>query len=348
MNLKYKFSPDPATGTLTADDAKKYFSKMGFALFGFGIASSVSSFGLAHIASLLLELFGTSADALGAFGGALYSLLSIISLYSISLPVFLAMTKDIPRVKPLSANMPFGKLAAGLCVAMLLMSVGNYISNIMLTAVSAFKGSVPENPVDSMINSNSIITTIIFVVILAPILEELFFRKLLCDRLLPLGEGYAIILSSVVFGFFHGNLYQVAYGALVGALFALIYVKTGKLRYSVIYHMIINFIGAVLSPMIVEQIDLDRVNEIIESGVVDPADPVIKPVLMLLAYEFVLMAMSIAGIIFLNRASKKREAELEAGILPPPKKRRIINVFLAPGVAALIAYFSFEMVLSLI
>ena len=48
-----------------------------------------------------------------------------------------------------------------------------------------------------------------------------------------------------MFGLFHGNLNQFVYTFLVGAFWAFIYVKTGRLRYTIYLHMALNFMGSV-------------------------------------------------------------------------------------------------------
>ena len=42
-------------------------------------------------------------------------------------------------------------------------------------------------------------------VIIAPVMEELVFRKYLVDRLVPYGQKTAVVLSGLFFGLFHGN-----------------------------------------------------------------------------------------------------------------------------------------------
>lgn len=79
-------------------------------------------------------------------------------------------------------------------------------------------------------------------------LEELFFRKALISHMKPYGEKTAVILSALMFGLFHGNFSQVFYAFFLGLLFGYVFVKTEKLRYSLMLHMIINFLGSVLAP----------------------------------------------------------------------------------------------------
>ena len=76
--------------------------------------------------------------------------------------------------------------------------------------------------------------------------EELLFRKLLTERIVKYGELPAVLASGLFFGLFHGNLNQFSYAFLIGLFLGFIYVKTGKLRYTIGLHMAINFIGSSL------------------------------------------------------------------------------------------------------
>ena len=89
---------------------------------------------------------------------------------------------------------------------------------------------------------------LLFVGILAPILEELFYRKLVIDRLRVFGDLPAILLSGVTFGLIHGNFEQLFYATAVGLVFAYIYLNTGHVRYTMLLHMVINLVGGVLIP----------------------------------------------------------------------------------------------------
>lgn len=74
----------------------------------------------------------------------------------------------------------------------------------------------------------------------APILEEILYRKLLIDRLHAYGQWTAAALSALVFGLVHGNSGQFFLAFLIGLLFAVVYMKTGRVIYTVILHVIIN------------------------------------------------------------------------------------------------------------
>ena len=89
-------------------------------------------------------------------------------------------------------------------------------------------------------------------VILAPIVEELFFRKLLISRMERHGEKAAILLSGLIFGIFHGNFSQFFYAFALGIVLGYIYIRTRKIGITIAIHMLVNLLGGVLSPLAVQ------------------------------------------------------------------------------------------------
>jgi membrane protease YdiL (CAAX protease family) len=88
-------------------------------------------------------------------------------------------------------------------------------------------------------------------------LEELIFRGLLFNAMLPNGKNSAIIVSSVTFGVGHiinlingsgaellPNLLQVVYAIAVGFMFVMIYYRTKSLLPCIITHSVFNALSA--------------------------------------------------------------------------------------------------------
>jgi len=93
-------------------------------------------------------------------------------------------------------------------------------------------------------NIFGILTLIFLVVVVAPVLEEIWVRGIMYDALKPYGTGMAIILSSLIFGFMHGNLYMFFYTTALG--FALGYVRyaTNSLFTVTVLHAMVNSVAA--------------------------------------------------------------------------------------------------------
>lgn len=95
-------------------------------------------------------------------------------------------------------------------------------------------------------------TTIVamYVVILAPIIEELMLRGIMFNRLRQgLSFRYANLLQAVVFGIYHWDIIQGLYAFALGLLLGYIYEKTRTLLAPIIVHVIINGSGFLLQAL---------------------------------------------------------------------------------------------------
>ncbi len=101
---------------------------------------------------------------------------------------------------------------------------------------------------------------------MAPIMEEFMFRKLLVDRTIKYGKGLSILLSGLMFGLYHGNLNQFIYAFVIGAFFAFMYIKTGNIKVTIGMHMIFNFIGGFLASNLLNMLNLEDAMEIADSS----------------------------------------------------------------------------------
>ena len=135
---------------------------------------------------------------------------------------------------------------------------GNIIGLIVTFGIGYLKGEPVTNQLQAIVGNSNIWLTAIYTVLLAPIFEELLFRKMICDRVVKYGQGAAVILSGLMFGLFHGNFNQFFYAYAIGSFFAFIYVKTGDIKYTIGLHMIVNFIGTVIEGLFLQRIDLEH------------------------------------------------------------------------------------------
>lgn len=126
----------------------------------------------------------------------------------------------------------------------------NFISIVLSSLIGGLRGTQITNPLETLVHSSNALYTFIFACILAPVVEELMFRKVLIDKLAPFSKKVAIFVSAFTFALFHGNLYQVIYAFVLGLIFAHITISSGTIKYAVILHIIINTLGSVIIPNI--------------------------------------------------------------------------------------------------
>ena len=95
--------------------------------------------------------------------------------------------------------------------------------------------------------SQSLIMQVLSAGIVMPIVEEMIFRGLMYSRMkdfmTPRG---ALLLSSLIFGVYHGNVIQGIYGVVMGLLLVFVYEKYQTLAAPVLCHIGANAVSIVL------------------------------------------------------------------------------------------------------
>ncbi len=279
--------------------------------------SSIGVRMLISTAIILLVQIGTQTFALTLFPQwqnhfNILLALSMVPLYVLGFPIaFVIMrNKETPAIK--KHSMKPGHLAVAFLMTYGLMIAGNLIGLGLTAGMGLLKGSPVQNTLLNMITGGSLWLTSIFMVLCAPVFEEILFRKLICDKVIKYGEGCAVILSGLIFGLFHMNFNQFFYTFFLGCFFAFIYVKTGRLKYTILLHMLINFFGSVLGGILLT---------------LDPASP--NTAAISTVYSLCMFAMVIAGIILL--IVKRRAFVLKPGEIVIEKGQRFKTVILNAG-----------------
>lgn len=114
-----------------------------------------------------------------------------------------------------------------------------------------------DSTLGNLVGTESLMFSIITIAIIVPITEELFFRGLIYGRLRQaMRPIVAILISSIVFGIFHGNVVQGVYAFLIGCTLALVYEKTDSLILSIFGHGLINAIGMGLPSLELDKLRL--------------------------------------------------------------------------------------------
>ncbi len=255
-------------------------------------------------------------------------------IYLIAVPVGLLILKAVPCRSIEKQSMKPGRYLIILLISFFMMYAGNLVGGIVTGILQAVLGNSPANPIMNFATGQSVLPKILFLVILAPIIEEFIFRKQLMDRMHVYGQKTAIFTSALMFGLFHGNLSQLFYAFALGLVFGYVYLKTGKLRYSISLHMIINFLGGVVGPMFLEHLDLSMLNhpETLDLSALMPMLPWLAGFAL---YMLVLVGLSIAGLVLL--CVKCRQIRFAPEALQLPKGTVLKTVYGNLGMILLIA-----------
>ena len=219
---------------------KQTLNKLGVRYLIFGL----EFLGLQILLGFLLNKFAPDFLAEHQVGISLGMTVLAVDIIGVSL-VWL-LTKNLPK-----ANLPKAKLGFWNLLLMILIMAG-------LAGTGTIIGLIPHTIITSLIPAegtgllglmlgSSMLPRVIVVGILAPICEELIFRKFLIDRLAQHGELVTILASGIMFGLFHGNFQQCFMAMLIGFLFAFVYIRTGKIIYSMILHATMNLTTSVIT-----------------------------------------------------------------------------------------------------
>lgn len=182
--------------------------------------------------------------------------LAQVSMYVCAFPIFWLMMRRIPAWKKQEGEkIGIGSFLLWAVVCFGFTYLGNFIGQIFTGAAEAVTGSSQENPVLDMIDVMNPWMMFLTTVVIAPVMEELMFRKFLIDRIVPFGQKTAVVVSGIAFGLFHGNFYQFFYACFLGMIFAYLYSSTGRLRYNVMLHMMVNMVGGVVPVVLLQQAD---------------------------------------------------------------------------------------------
>ena len=108
---------------------------------------------------------------------------------------------------------------------------------------------------DVILESGSVDTNTVpmflYVCFLGPIAEEVLFRGLVLRSLEPYGKKFAIFMSALLFGLFHGNVMQVPFAFVVGLVMGYVAVEY-NIYWAIVLHIINNFVIADLLPRLFE------------------------------------------------------------------------------------------------
>ncbi len=147
------------------------------------------------------------------------------------------------KKKKLSKELYLVKFRPAVVIPLLLMGVGFSLLLNQLVSVIPFPESwmlAYENSVIPM-NPDNCVFTVIFAIIVAPIVEEVVFRALAYTKLKrAMPAVVAAVLLSVVFGLIHGSLIQMVTIPFLGLVLVWVLERTKSLFAAILYHSVFN------------------------------------------------------------------------------------------------------------
>lgn len=220
---------------------RKFFSRIGWSMVAFlAIMQGLTTVLLLAGESLFPQLFESYESSM---------VMQALVQCGVALPVMLLILRPLPRCEPQQRiSYPPRMVAALVVISMGITFLANIGTLLLVQAMELVTGRTFFNPVDTALDSMSLLSTLVFTVIIAPLVEELIFRGILLERLRPWGDRVCIFASGLFFGLFHCSLFQFFYAFCLGAIFAYVALRTGGIRLPIFLHMVVNLLGGTLLP----------------------------------------------------------------------------------------------------
>lgn len=300
---------------------KKFFSKIGANYLILGIIAIIFQIIIVNIISMTNPKYLSDINILTA--------LSSLCSYILPFPIFYWLMKKLDDVEIEKKSVGAKTFILYTGITITLMWIGNIIGLIITMLLSGAMQNDISNPVQELINSTDIWINLVLISIIAPICEEILFRKFLIDKTIKYGAKVSIILSAVLFAFFHGNLNQFFYAFLMGGFFAYVYIKTGRITYTIILHAIVNFMGSVVSLILANSVANIQTS-------LNPIDA-----LVILGYLAIILTFILIGLYGLTKIKKARFNGSKTQI---SLKNPFRTVYLNYGMILFILFFIGEMI----
>lgn len=272
-----------------------------------------SRIGLA-MAAMFVAIWGAQMKLSQAGMDPLFSYL--LPVYGIGLPVFLlTVGKQAPSQLPARHTLPLRRFLLLIPACFFVMYAGNLLG---LLLQGALRTLIPArwNPlrVEATGETAYPIIQALLVAVVAPVVEEFVFRRCVMDRLLPHGERAALIGAALLFGLFHTGIAQVCYAFLLGLVFGYVYLKTGKLRYSIALHILINTMSSILLPLLLTLATRSMTGMDLQT--LDLLDVIARPgVLLLMLYLALILILALFGAVVFFFGLRERALSRE-GVQP--------------------------------
>lgn len=228
------------------NESKKYFKAFLIGLFLFELGSLIYLFALSMP-------FANNHDNVSTSNPYFISIIQYVSYVPI-LVFFVYYFKDdlINDFKLLKNN--FRNIMGTVLTSFIMMYVLSYVVNIIYMNFGNTGESKNEQLIDSILLSNAALPMIISVCLLAPISEELLFRKSLfglCQKTLNLKPIVSIVISTLIFSGIHvldsESLIYIFQYIPMAAVMCYCYYKTDNIYASILLHMANNILAVIFT-----------------------------------------------------------------------------------------------------
>ena len=174
----------------------------------------------------------------------LYGVIALIIFVPWYLKQF--VSKDLKEKRKIpsgfSIHTVLSLLILGFGLQFLAVVIVNKLSDFFTEAVNTYESSMNISGYNLTLKT----IVLIYVIILAPIVEETIFRGLIfrCAKN-SVGFPIANLWQAALFGVFHLNIAQGVYAFVIGLILGCVVQRGHAIRYSILLHIIFNLLGCI-------------------------------------------------------------------------------------------------------
>ncbi len=238
---------------------RSYWEKRGIRQAALGVGVSfllfyILQFGISLLLSVVLLLLGPAGEeayALLTDPAGVYVQSVVLSALLFTLPFVIGARVSrrrvgeiiqLGRVQP-SRFVPLVCIGLGMCM------VGNFAVSLLGSTLSAF-GMPPVQPqMEDPAGFFGLALTVLASAFLPALVEEFAFRGVVMGLLRPFGDGFAIVVSAVLFGLMHGNLVQAPFAVVVGLGLGYITVAARSMWPAIAAHFLNNLLATLFNSL---------------------------------------------------------------------------------------------------
>ena len=151
--------------------------------------------------------------------------------------------EPVPLRKPADSLTFILAVVAGIGFCM----IANIVTSYLTVFISLFGVELSSPEIAMPGGAVGVTTSIIRVVIIAAIAEEIPLRGYVMGNLRKYGDKFAIFASALVFALMHGNLIQAPFALIAGFALGYLSIKTGTIWTGIAIHAANNFISTAIS-----------------------------------------------------------------------------------------------------
>ena len=206
---------------------------------------------LQNLLSLVLTFFSLGEKYLsdGIFQNSVDTIIVVLTM----LVPFYFVSKKMKAVSGTAEPVPLNKPADALTFVLAVVAgigfcmIANIVTSYLTVFISLFGVELSSPEIAMPGGAVGVTTSIIRVVIIAAIAEEIPLRGYVMGNLRKYGDKFAILAAALVFALMHGNLIQAPFALIVGFALGYLSIKTGTIWTGIAIHAANNFISTAVT-----------------------------------------------------------------------------------------------------